>query len=177
MLQCLSHNLQSILLRCKGTHGIAASHCINPFWQSLLISLTHLLLCVYGCSDVILVSTLLACLFMVCLRNSVRFREGQWRECDVYSMCGGSNCEVVCVTVSVCVWSLFLLSPPYFPFVPPPSLPPSLTPPLLLTHSLISIPQMVINRQENQLEQVGASVHTLKKMGEAIGDELDDQHM
>jgi hypothetical protein len=37
--------------------------------------------------------------------------------------------------------------------------------------------QMQISRQDEQLDRVGASVHTLKKMGEAIGDELDDQQM
>lgn len=38
-------------------------------------------------------------------------------------------------------------------------------------------PQVIISRQDKQLEQVGASVHTLKKIGETIGDELDDQQM
>lgn len=37
--------------------------------------------------------------------------------------------------------------------------------------------QMVITRQDEQLVKVGTSVTTLKKMGEAIGDELDDQQV
>lgn len=37
--------------------------------------------------------------------------------------------------------------------------------------------QMQIARQDEQLDRVGASVHTLKKMGEAIGDELDEQQI
>lgn len=37
--------------------------------------------------------------------------------------------------------------------------------------------QMMIERQDDQLVKVGASVGTLKRMGEAIGDELDDQHV
>ena len=37
--------------------------------------------------------------------------------------------------------------------------------------------QMQIARQDEQLDRVGASVHTLKKMGETIGDELDEQQM
>lgn len=41
----------------------------------------------------------------------------------------------------------------------------------------LPLSQVIINRQEDQLNKVGASVHTLKKMGEAIGDELDDQQM
>ena len=35
--------------------------------------------------------------------------------------------------------------------------------------------QMVLSQQDEQLDMVGASVTTLKKMGETIGDELDDQ--
>ena len=37
--------------------------------------------------------------------------------------------------------------------------------------------QVVLARQDDQLDQVGASVSTLKRMGETIGDELDDQQM
>jgi hypothetical protein len=37
--------------------------------------------------------------------------------------------------------------------------------------------QTIIHRQDQQLDKVGASVHTLKKIGETIGDELDDQQM
>ncbi len=37
--------------------------------------------------------------------------------------------------------------------------------------------QMVIARQDDRLDQVGASVSTLKRIGETIGDELDDQQV
>lgn len=37
--------------------------------------------------------------------------------------------------------------------------------------------QVMIARQDDQLVKVGASVSTLKRMGEAIGDELDDQQV
>lgn len=37
--------------------------------------------------------------------------------------------------------------------------------------------QVMITRQDEQLVKVGASVTTLKRMGEAIGDELDDQQV
>lgn len=37
--------------------------------------------------------------------------------------------------------------------------------------------QAVLVKQDEQLVQVGASVSTLKRMGQAIGDELDDQHV
>lgn len=37
--------------------------------------------------------------------------------------------------------------------------------------------QVLIERQDEQLVKVGASVSTLKRMGEAIGDELDDQQV
>ena len=37
--------------------------------------------------------------------------------------------------------------------------------------------QQMISRQDEQLVKVGASVTTLKRMGEAIGDELDDQQV
>lgn len=37
--------------------------------------------------------------------------------------------------------------------------------------------QLTIERQDDQLVKVGASVSTLKRMGEAIGDELDDQQV
>lgn len=37
--------------------------------------------------------------------------------------------------------------------------------------------QQMIARQDEQLVKVGASVTTLKRMGEAIGDELDDQQV
>ena len=37
--------------------------------------------------------------------------------------------------------------------------------------------QMLISRQDDQLDKVGASVSTLKRMGETIGDELDDQQV
>lgn len=36
---------------------------------------------------------------------------------------------------------------------------------------------MLISRQDEQLDKVGASVSTLKRMGETIGDELDDQQV
>lgn len=54
--------------------------------------------------------------------------------------------------------------------------------PLLLSgKSILTCPpppsQVIISRQDKQLDQVGASVHTLKKIGETIGDELDDQQM
>ena len=35
--------------------------------------------------------------------------------------------------------------------------------------------QMYLQQQDRQLDQVGASVSTLKRMGETIGDELEDQ--
>ena len=38
-------------------------------------------------------------------------------------------------------------------------------------------PQMVMARQDEQLDRVGTSVITLKRMGETIGDELDDQQV
>ena len=37
--------------------------------------------------------------------------------------------------------------------------------------------QVVIAKQDEQLDQVGASVSTLKRIGETIGDELDDQQV
>lgn len=37
--------------------------------------------------------------------------------------------------------------------------------------------QVVLQQQDEQLDRVGASVSTLKRMGETIGDELDDQQM
>lgn len=37
--------------------------------------------------------------------------------------------------------------------------------------------QAMISRQDEQLDQVGASVSTLKRIGETIGDELDDQQV
>lgn len=37
--------------------------------------------------------------------------------------------------------------------------------------------QVMIEKQDEQLVKVGASVSTLKRMGEAIGDELDDQQV
>ena len=37
--------------------------------------------------------------------------------------------------------------------------------------------QLLIQRQDDQLVKVGASVSTLKRMGEAIGDELDHQQV
>jgi len=37
--------------------------------------------------------------------------------------------------------------------------------------------QAVLEKQDEQLAQVGASVSTLKRMGQAIGDELDDQQV
>ena len=37
--------------------------------------------------------------------------------------------------------------------------------------------QAMVERQDDQLVKVGASVSTLKRMGEAIGDELDDQNV
>jgi predicted ArsR family transcriptional regulator len=37
--------------------------------------------------------------------------------------------------------------------------------------------QAIISKQDNQLNQVGASIHTLKQIGETIGDELDSQQM
>ncbi len=37
--------------------------------------------------------------------------------------------------------------------------------------------QMVMEKQDEQMVRVGASVSTLKRMGEAIGDELDDQQV
>ena len=37
--------------------------------------------------------------------------------------------------------------------------------------------QVIIARQDEQLDQVGASVSTLKRIGETIGDELDDQQV
>lgn len=37
--------------------------------------------------------------------------------------------------------------------------------------------QAILARQDDQLAQVGASVSTLKRMGQAIGDELDDQQV
>ncbi len=43
--------------------------------------------------------------------------------------------------------------------------------------SLCPSSQMVMAHQDEQLDKVGASVVTLKRMGETIGDELDDQQM
>lgn len=37
--------------------------------------------------------------------------------------------------------------------------------------------QIMLERQDEQLMRVGASVSTLKRMGETIGDELDDQQV
>lgn len=37
--------------------------------------------------------------------------------------------------------------------------------------------QVMLDRQDEQLVRVGASVSTLKRMGQAIGDELDDQQV
>ena len=37
--------------------------------------------------------------------------------------------------------------------------------------------QVMLDRQDEQLVSVGASVSTLKRMGETIGDELDDQQV
>lgn len=37
--------------------------------------------------------------------------------------------------------------------------------------------QLIVARQDEQMVKVGASVSTLKRMGEAIGDELDDQQV
>ena len=37
--------------------------------------------------------------------------------------------------------------------------------------------QVMLTKQDEQLVRVGASVHTLKRMGEAIGEELDDQQV
>lgn len=37
--------------------------------------------------------------------------------------------------------------------------------------------QVLLERQDEQLVKVGASVTTLKQMGHAIGDELDDQQV
>jgi chromosome segregation ATPase len=37
--------------------------------------------------------------------------------------------------------------------------------------------QAIISKQDNQLNQVGASIHTLKQIGETIGDELDSQQI
>lgn len=46
------------------------------------------------------------------------------------------------------------------------------------THTFFPSPQqLILQHQDEQLDRVGASVSTLKKMGETIGDELDDQQM
>jgi hypothetical protein len=37
--------------------------------------------------------------------------------------------------------------------------------------------QAIISKQDNQLDQVGSSIHTLKQIGETIGDELDSQQI
>ena len=37
--------------------------------------------------------------------------------------------------------------------------------------------QVIMARQDDQLDQVGATVSTLKRIGETIGDELDDQQV
>lgn len=37
--------------------------------------------------------------------------------------------------------------------------------------------QVIIAKQDEQLDQVGASVSTLKRIGETIGEELDDQQV
>ncbi len=37
--------------------------------------------------------------------------------------------------------------------------------------------QAMLNNQDEQLAKVGTSVATLKRMGQAIGDELDDQQV
>ena len=37
--------------------------------------------------------------------------------------------------------------------------------------------QVILQHQDEQLDRVGASVSTLKRMGETIGEELDDQQM
>lgn len=37
--------------------------------------------------------------------------------------------------------------------------------------------QAMLNKQDEQLARVGTSVSTLKRMGQAIGDELDDQQV
>ena len=41
----------------------------------------------------------------------------------------------------------------------------------------LSNTQLILQQQDDQLDRVGASVSTLKRMGETIGDELDDQQM
>ena len=45
------------------------------------------------------------------------------------------------------------------------------------TARTLSPQQLILQHQDEQLDRVGASVSTLKKMGETIGDELDDQQM